>query len=61
MWDCMRGGGREGEGEGEGKGEGGGEREKQPLVKTTRHAQYIRQNHSTSTTHKSIDTTSKKF
>jgi hypothetical protein len=45
MWDCMRGGGREGEGEGEGK-RGGRE--------TT-----LRQNHSTSTAHQSIDTRSK--
>ena len=33
MWDCMRGGGREGEGEGEGR-----ERETALLVKTTRQA-----------------------
>ena len=54
MWDCMcggdcmRGGGREGERERGGGEEGGPERE------TT-----LRQNHSTSTAHQSIDTRSK--
>ena len=61
MWDCMRGGGREGERERERKrGRGVGAREKQPFVKTTRQPQ-IRQNHSTSTAHQTIDTRSKTF